>query len=133
MSKRLHESLYVYQYPLQPKFLKNDANVRKAFFKPENQEVKLEVELNVQSQNFDTMRAEVIAHDVDSNKNEKETIFENDLMDKIILKSNKAVKDPRKYAVGCYNGRELHLTPLKGNIFFQYFKKNNFIVGFFFA
>ncbi|KRT81898.1 hypothetical protein AMK59_6331 [Oryctes borbonicus] len=32
------------------------------------------------------------------------------------MKSCKAVKDPRKYAVGLYNGKELHLTSIKGFI-----------------
>ncbi|KRT81897.1 hypothetical protein AMK59_6330, partial [Oryctes borbonicus] len=117
LSKKLDEELYIFQYPLQPRFLKNDNNVKKSFFKPENQEVKLEVELNVNSPNFDTIKAEDIARDVDSNKDtqkdEKEVSFENDIMDKIVLKSCKAVKDPRKYAVGLYNGKELHLTSIK--------------------
>lgn len=120
MSKKLEDELYVFQYPLQPRFLKNDANVRKAYFKPANQEVKLEVELNTESPNFDPVKAEDIAREVDSNKEakkgEKEVFFENDIMDKITLQSCKAVKDPRKYAVGLYNGKELHLTPLKGMI-----------------
>ncbi|KAK9754708.1 RPC5 protein [Popillia japonica] len=120
LSKKLEDELYVFQYPLQPRFLKNDANVRKAYFKPANQEVKLEVELNTESPNFDPVKAEDIAREVDSNKEakkgEKEVFFENDIMDKITLQSCKAVKDPRKYAVGLYNGKELHLTPLKGFI-----------------
>ncbi|GJQ72361.1 hypothetical protein Trydic_g3446 [Trypoxylus dichotomus] len=118
LSKKLDEELYIFQYPLQPKFLKNENDVKKAFFKPENQEVKLEVELNVESPNFDTVKAEDIARDVDSSKDtqkgEKEVFFENDIMDKIVLKSCNAVKDPKKYAVGLYNGKELHLTPIKG-------------------
>lgn len=118
LSKKLEENLYVFQYPLQPRFIKQNTNIRKAFFKPENQEVKLDVELNVESPNFDAIKAEDIARDVDSNKDnrkgEKETIFENDIMDKIILQSCKGVRDPSKYAIGSFNGKELHLTPLKG-------------------
>lgn len=132
LSKKLQDSLYVFQYPLQPKYLKTDTNIRKAYFKPDNQEVKLEVELNVESTNFDTMKAEDIARDVDSNKDsrkgEKEVVFENEIMDKYFLQSCKAVKDPSKYAIGHYNGKELHLTPLKGFLqlrpSFQYLDKS---------
>lgn len=89
--------------------------------KPQNQSAKLEVQLNTGSSNFDVGRAEEIAQRVDGppdyRKNDKELYFENDILDKITYVSSKAVEDPHNYAAGVYNGREFHITPLKGNGF----------------
>lgn len=93
-------------------------NIKNCFFKPQNQEVKLTVDINMQSANFDVSKAEAIAADIDgtaeTRKNEKEVTFENGIVDKVLFKSSKVVDDVGKYAVGIFNGRELHLTALKG-------------------
>lgn len=93
-------------------------NIRNCFFKPQNQEVKLEVEINMESTNFDSAKAEAIAAEIDgtpdTQKKDKEVVFENGIVDKVLFTSNKVVDDVGQYAVGVFNGRELHLTALKG-------------------
>lgn len=96
----------------------NEHKIKKCFFKPHNEEVKLELGINVESPNFDSGRAEIIAHEVDGNKepsNKDSTYFENDIVDKVFLHSTKAADKPNRYAVATYNGKEIHLSALKGN------------------
>lgn len=79
--------------------------------------MKLELAINVDSPNFDTGKAEIIAHEVDGDKessNKDSTFFENDIVDKVFLQSTKASDKPNRYAVAAYNGKEIHLTPLNG-------------------
>lgn len=118
LSKRLEKNLYVFQYPLRPKCSQTDMNIRKCFFKPENDEIKLEMGINMESQNVDTVQAQAIAEEYngtsDTRGQDKELIFENNIMDKIVLSSTQAVKDPSQFAIGSFNGREYHITPLKG-------------------
>lgn len=94
-------------------------NVRKCFFKPQNEEVKFEMDINMQSSMIDTIRAEEIAVEVDGpkgvKKKDKAVVFENGIVDKVIFLSSKVVKDSSNYAIGVFNGKELHLTSLKGN------------------
>lgn len=95
----------------------NEHSIKKCFFKPHNEEVKLELNINVNSPNFDSGRAEIIAHEVDGDKesSKKDSIFfENDIVDRVFLQSIKAADNPNRYAVATYNGKEIHLTALKG-------------------
>lgn len=91
-------------------------NIRKAYFKPKNQEVKIEMAIDPRSKNFDLFKAEQLARDVDgpSGQHKPDAVFENDIVDKLMLTSTKTVKDPSKYSVGLYNGKEFHITPLSG-------------------
>lgn len=96
-------------------------DVRKCFFKPKNQEIKLEVGLNVTSNNFDIGKAEYLAHEIEKNqetKKEQLPLFENEIVDKVVYNSRKTVCESCKYAVGVFNGKEYHVTPLKGFFFF---------------
>ncbi|XP_022917040.1 DNA-directed RNA polymerase III subunit RPC5 [Onthophagus taurus] len=116
LSKRLENSLYVFQYPLQPKNRGFNQSISKAYIRPDNQEVKLDVDLNVESINFDVGKAELIARDLELNSDKKKpenVVFQNHIMDKVLFTSNKAVNESDNYAIGCFNGRELHLTPIK--------------------
>lgn len=118
-SKRLQNSLYLFRYPLLSKKCTNELNIKRGFFKPNNQEVELEMSIDVESSNFDSDRAELIAHETDGPPESRKTTqvhFENGLVDKVILKSSKAVKEPSKYATLIYTGKEIHLTTLR-NIF----------------
>ena len=76
--------------------------------------------IDVESSNFDSDRAELIAQEVDgAPENRKSTTkvhFENDLVDKVCLKSTPPVKEPSKYAALTFSGKEIHLTTLR-NIF----------------
>ena len=68
--------------------------------------------------NYDKSKGEQIALNVDgslsSHKTDEEITYGRGIMDRITLSSQKSVKDPSRYAVGIFNGSELHLTPLKG-------------------
>ncbi|KAL3272754.1 hypothetical protein HHI36_014215 [Cryptolaemus montrouzieri] len=117
-SRRLQENLYLFQYPLRAATDKNECNIKKAFFKPQNQEMKLELGIDIECSNFDSGRAEIIAHEVDGPPEKRkpgaEVFFENEIVDKVLLSSTRAVREPEKYAVAAFNGKELHLTTLKG-------------------
>ncbi|KAG5878014.1 hypothetical protein JTB14_025469 [Gonioctena quinquepunctata] len=114
-SKRLENTLQLFQYPLKRKRCTNEHNIKKCFFKPQNQEVKLELGINVDSPNFDSGKAELIAQEVDGESdNSKTAYFENEMVDKVFLQSTKTVRDANKYAAAIYNGKEIHVTSLKG-------------------
>lgn len=70
------------------------------------------------SKNFDLLKAEQLAKEIDgateANKSDNDVVFENEIVDKVILTSTKVVKEPAKYSIGVYNGREFHITPLSG-------------------
>uniref|UniRef100_A0A6P7GCB8 DNA-directed RNA polymerase III subunit RPC5 n=1 Tax=Diabrotica virgifera virgifera TaxID=50390 RepID=A0A6P7GCB8_DIAVI len=117
-SKRLEDNLYLFQYPLNHSITTNQHKIKSCFFKPKNQEVKLELGIDTRSPNFDTGRAEIIAHEVDkeSDKTKKNPkFFENEVVDKVFLQSSKTVQDANRYAVAVYNGKEVHLTSLSGS------------------
>ncbi|CAG9857067.1 unnamed protein product [Phyllotreta striolata] len=116
-SKRLEENLFLFQYPLKHKQCANEHRINKCFFKPANKEVKLELSIDTDSPNFDTGRAEIIAHEVDKDTEKSKDAgkyFENEIVDKVLLQSSNSIKNPDKYAVAVYNGKEIHLTSLKG-------------------
>ncbi|KAK4874932.1 hypothetical protein RN001_014292 [Aquatica leii] len=118
ISKRLESQLYLFQYPLRPRTANTPLNVKRCFVKPRNQAVKLEVQLNTRSANFNINKAEDIALRVDGppeyRKKDKEIYFKNNLVDKIEYTSSKVVDNADTYAIGVYNGQEYHITPLKG-------------------
>ncbi|XP_017777402.1 PREDICTED: DNA-directed RNA polymerase III subunit RPC5 [Nicrophorus vespilloides] len=118
LSKRLEKQLYVFQYPFRPKLSKTELAIEKSYLKPDNKEVKLEMGIDTSSSNFDITKAEQIAMEVDgmqTDKNkDKEVVFENEYMDKIILTSSNVVQNTDKYAIGVFNGKEYHISPLEG-------------------
>lgn len=87
--------------------------------KPQNELVKLEVAIDVSASNFDEERAESIAREVNAaakNNKEKETetVFENDIVDRVDMVSVKVLRE-HECVVGAFNGKEMHLTSVKGN------------------
>lgn len=91
--------------------------IRRAFVKPNNMEIKLEMDINTESPSFDPVKAKDIAAEVDGVSDKRDDgniMFENEMVDKIVFTSNKLVNNPKKYAIGHYNGRELHLRTVKG-------------------
>ncbi|XP_050301715.1 DNA-directed RNA polymerase III subunit RPC5 [Anthonomus grandis grandis] len=116
-SKKLEETLYLFQFPFKRKKCTNEDKIKKCMFKPQNKEVALEMAINTASSNFDSGRAELVAHEVDGDlstkKDKSKVFFENELVDKVFLKSNRCVKDGENYAVAAFNGQELHLTSIK--------------------
>ncbi|XP_060522207.1 DNA-directed RNA polymerase III subunit RPC5 [Cylas formicarius] len=112
-SKRLENSLYLFQYPLERKHSPNERRIRKCLYKPTNREIMLEMQIDTDSPNFDSGRAELIAYEVDGDAKKKDSVvFENEIVDKIFLKSSSVVREPKNYAVAAYNGKEIHLTAL---------------------
>lgn len=113
----MENSIHLFQYPLKHKECANEHKIKKCYYKPQNEEVKLELGINVDSPNFDSGRAEIIAHEVDGDNetsNKEPRYFENELVDRVFLQSTKAADNPNRYAVATYNGKEIHLTALKG-------------------
>lgn len=113
-SKRLEDSLYLFQYPLYNSQSLDKHLVKKCSFKPENQEVKLEMAIDIDSPNFDTGRAEIIAHEVDKDSDTSKKYFNNGIVDRVFLESSKPTEDTDRYAAATFNGKEIHLTTLKG-------------------
>ncbi|QQP37956.1 DNA-directed RNA polymerase III subunit RPC5, partial [Caligus rogercresseyi] len=74
----------------------------------------LSVALDTLSEDYDRSKGEQIALNVDGvNATLSEKDFPNGLMDKQILLSSRAIKDPSRYAIGLISQGKLHLTPLK--------------------
>ncbi|XP_066258647.1 DNA-directed RNA polymerase III subunit RPC5 [Euwallacea similis] len=116
-SKKLEDILYLLQFPFKGRNIQNNEKINKCSFKPGNKEIMLEMGINTESTNFDAGRAELIAHETDgdlsSKKDLKSVYFENEIVDKVFLKSTRCVKDTNNYAVAAFNGREIHLTAIK--------------------
>lgn len=80
--------------------------------------MKLELSINKESPNFDTVRAEVMAQEIDGEKEgtkKTTSYFDTDIVDKVFLESTVATKEANKYAIATFNGKEIHLTSLKGS------------------
>lgn len=79
--------------------------------------MKIEVRIDTVSSNFDEDKAESVAREVDAvaKNKEKESVFKNDIVDKVEVSSAKVVKS-YEYAVGAFNGKEMHVTSVKGNV-----------------
>ncbi|XP_069692182.1 DNA-directed RNA polymerase III subunit RPC5 [Periplaneta americana] len=118
LSKLLAEKLFLFQFPVRPSHVSyDDTKVIQSCIKPQHQEVKLELELDTQSSNYDTGRGEQIAWNVDGKKEDRKAedkFFKNDIMDKQLLQSTRALADTNNYAVAVYHDNELHITPLRG-------------------
>ncbi|KAJ9580202.1 hypothetical protein L9F63_004145, partial [Diploptera punctata] len=121
LSKLLADKLFLYQYPVRPRDISSDNfEVMQSRIKPKHQEVRLELALDTKSPNFDTSKAELIALNADGSTNrseEKKTedkLFKNDVMDKQVLESTRALSDTNNCAVAVYHDKELHITPLQG-------------------
>jgi len=121
LAKTLAQQLYLFQYPVRPCTLPNDpetTSVMDSRIKPSQQKVELTIGLNASCPNYDKSKGEQIALNVDGStsnqKSDDEITYGRGIMDRITLSSQKSVKDPSRYAVGIFNGSELHITPLKG-------------------
>lgn len=109
----------LFQHPLRRANCTDEHKILRCCYKPENEEVKLELNINTDSPNFDTGRAELIAHQVDGNDtghSKKELVFRNEVVDRVFLQSLKTVTNCGKYAAATFNGKEIHLTALKGSL-----------------
>lgn len=122
-SQIIHVYYFIFQYPVRPCTLPNDpetTSVMDSRIKPNQQKVELTIGLNASCPNYDKSKGEQIALNVDGStsnqKSDDEITYGRGIMDRITLSSQKSVKDPSRYAVGIFNGSELHITPLKGKL-----------------
>jgi len=121
LSKGLSKNLHLFQYPVRPCTLPYDPNttlVMDSRMKPKQQKVELTLGLNSSCANYDQSKGEQIAINVDGSGRkpnlDDEMTYGRGFMDRITLSSSKSVKESSRYAVGIFNGSELHLTPLNG-------------------
>lgn len=112
--------MYIFQYPNRPSGCK-PLPVKKCFVKPKSRQAKLDIELNPSSSSFNTAKAEDIAVAVDGvinlmvrSDDDKDVFFESGLMDKVTYTSSQVIENTDSFAVGAYNGKEYHISPLKG-------------------
>jgi len=121
LSKALSKNLHLFQYPVRPCTLPYDPNttlVMDSRMKPKQQKVELTLGLNSNCANYDQSKGEQIALNVDGSGKkpalDDELTYGRGFMDRITLSSSKSIKESSRYAVGIFNGSELHLTPLNG-------------------
>ncbi|ENN76053.1 DNA-directed RNA polymerase III subunit RPC5 [Dendroctonus ponderosae] len=115
-SKKLEDKLYLFQFPLFQPSDADEINVQKCKLRPENKEVELQIGIGIDCSNFDSARADLIAHEIDGDlsakKPNKKVYFENETADTVYMKSSRSVKEGENYAIAAYNGSEIHLTAL---------------------
>lgn len=112
---------YMFQYPVRPASMTyDDSAVVKARFRPDNQQVQLEVRLNTQSENYDRSKGEQIALNTDgvgAGDGAEGKYFQSRLMDKQIMTGQSVETRGRRssrYAVARMVEDKLHLTEVKG-------------------
>lgn len=112
---------YMFQYPVRPASMTyDDSAVVKARFRPDNQQVQLEVRLNTQSENYDRSKGEQIALNTDgpgAGGGAEGKYFQARLMDKQIMMGYSVETRERRssrYAVARMVEGSLHLTEVKG-------------------
>ena len=108
-------SCYLFQYPVRPSSLTYDTcQVTRAKFKPNNQQVQLELKLNTHSENYDKSKGEQIALNTDGCNSAAgaDKYFQSNVMDKQVLTGTR-VSDIGRYAVARLVDRELHLNQVK--------------------
>ncbi|CAB0028008.1 unnamed protein product [Trichogramma brassicae] len=119
VSTKLADKLYIFQYPEKSTDVGYDNEIfLETSMKPENEEVKIQVQLDTQSEHYDESQGEFLAaNNVESTTRKKEKqLFKGDQMDRIFLKSSRAEPNCDNYAIAIYQNDELHITPLKGII-----------------
>jgi len=107
---------YLFQYPVRPASMPYDnTEVVRAKFRPNNQQVELELKLNTANANYDRSKGEQIALNTDGcQPGGPDRTFHSTVMDKQVLSGAAAVTDSGRYAVGILDNNELHLTEVKG-------------------
>lgn len=122
LSKILDDKLYIFQYPLKSNTDSyDDSTILKTTMKPQIGDIRLEIELDINSANYDHRKGEDIATDIDGQhdryeEKDEKCYFRSNMMDKIVLQSSKIISDPSNYSIGVFQNNELHLTPLKNII-----------------
>ncbi|KAF7994188.1 hypothetical protein HCN44_011457 [Aphidius gifuensis] len=119
LSKILDENLFIFQYPIKTDAnCYDDATIRKTEIRPINGDIRLEVDVDINSANYDHRKGERIATAIDGShgpydEKDEKSYFQSNMMDKIVLQSLKVLTDSSNYAAGIFKNNELHLTPIK--------------------
>ncbi|XP_046662754.1 DNA-directed RNA polymerase III subunit RPC5 [Homalodisca vitripennis] len=111
LAHTLEDQLYLIQHPTRPAALppEND-NIIRCCFKPDHQELLMELSVDTENPNYDTSHGEQIAINVDGGK--KPTGYS--LMDKRTLQSTRVVTDTSSCALATLKNRQMFIVPLKG-------------------
>lgn len=133
LSKNLEKNLYVFQYPTKSSSSSafENTTVSNCCVKPINQEVKVDFELNVESNFYDQFKGRnfALASDGKAQQKGERPTFRHGIMDKQSFVSGKSVENVDRYVVGILQDKEIHLSPL-ANILqlrptFSYFDKED--------
>ncbi|XP_018343176.1 PREDICTED: DNA-directed RNA polymerase III subunit RPC5 [Trachymyrmex septentrionalis] len=115
LSKALADKLFIIQYPAYVKDNYPNATFLKTFVKPENQKIRMELAMDTSNKHsYDCYMGKQLALKTDGKSTENdEIVFDNELMDKVVLTSERTLSDCSNFAVGIFQDDELHITPLK--------------------
>lgn len=115
LSKTLADKLYLVQYPAYITDGYANATILKTSIKPENKKINMEFAIDtLNEQSYDSNMGKQMALIVDKSKKDEDKIFNSELMDKIVLTSERTLSDCSNFAIGVFQDDELHITPLKG-------------------
>ncbi|KAL6267425.1 hypothetical protein P5V15_000501 [Pogonomyrmex californicus] len=117
LSKTLAEKLFVIQYPIYVKNGYNKTVFSKTSIKPKNQKICIEITMDTLNEHsYDHNIGKQLAFNTNkkSTEEDNENTFDNGLMDKLVLTSERVLPDCSNFAVGVFEDDELHITPLKG-------------------
>ncbi|EFN72235.1 DNA-directed RNA polymerase III subunit RPC5 [Camponotus floridanus] len=116
LSKTLADKLYIVQYPAYVTDGYANATILKTSIKPENKKIHMEFAIDTLNENcYDCNMGKQLALIADGkSKKDDEKVFNSELMDKIVLTSERTMSDCSNLAVGVFQDDELHITPLNG-------------------
>ncbi|CAL1678401.1 unnamed protein product [Lasius platythorax] len=116
LSKTLADKLYLVQYPAYVTDGYANATILKTSIKPENKKIHMEFAIDTLNENsYDCSMGKQLALIADSkSKKDDEKMFNSELMDKVVLTSERTMSDCSNLAIGVFQDDELHITPLNG-------------------
>ncbi|KYN08719.1 DNA-directed RNA polymerase III subunit RPC5, partial [Cyphomyrmex costatus] len=115
LSKTLADKLFIIQYPAYVKDNYPNATFLKTSIKPENQKIRMELSMDtLNKHSYDCAMGKQLALKTSGKSTENdEIVFDGELMDKVVLTSERTLSDCSNFAVGIFQDDELHITPLK--------------------
>ncbi|XP_018402128.1 PREDICTED: DNA-directed RNA polymerase III subunit RPC5-like [Cyphomyrmex costatus] len=115
LSKTLADKLFIIQYPAYVKDNYPNATFLKTSIKPENQKIRMELSMDtLNKHSYDYAMGKQLALKTSEKSTENdEIVFDGELMDKVVLTSERTLSDCSNFAVGIFQDGELYITPLK--------------------
>ncbi|XP_012219476.1 DNA-directed RNA polymerase III subunit RPC5 [Linepithema humile] len=118
LSKTLADKLFVVQYPAYTKNEHYNSNFLNTYMRSKNPEIRMELAIDTENKHFyDPNMGEELAHHANGKSmgnNDERKAFDSELMDKVVLTSERSLPDCSNFAVGVIQDDELHITPLQG-------------------